>query len=64
MKMKTFTLAAITAFLPVLAAAQDASDSEAVNVEPVVISSIATSQLELDEGFVPFKCPIEKIRNA
>jgi len=64
MKMKTYTLAAITAFLPVLAAAQDASDSEAVAAEPVVISSIATSQLEQDEGFVPFKCPIEKIRNA
>jgi hypothetical protein len=64
MKMKTYTLAAITAFLPVLAAAQDASDSETVAAEPVVISSIATSQLEQDEGFVPFKCPIEKIRNA
>jgi|Cruoilmetagenom7_1024161.scaffolds.fasta_scaffold00390_22 hypothetical protein len=68
MKMKTYTLAAIAAFLPVLAAAQDAPDSEAAAAEtlaePVVISTIATSQLEQEEGFVPFKCPIEKIRNA
>ncbi|MCE6958093.1 hypothetical protein LAZ40_03355 [Cereibacter sphaeroides] len=62
MKMKLLPVAAVAALLPVLAAAQDAAAPETEpSADP---GAVALVQDPTDETFVPFRCPIEKIRDA
>lgn len=62
MKMKLIPLTAIAAFLPAMAFTQDAPAESDASPEEIVETVL---MVDVDqEGFVPFKCPIEKIRSA
>lgn len=61
MTMKKITFATLLAFTPVMGVAQESSsENEVIDVTPAEVLMIDTTQ----DGFVPFKCPIEKIRSA
>jgi hypothetical protein len=62
MTMKTLTFAALAALTPALAMAQDAADTPAENSSAE--EAVALKMNIDEEGYVPFKCPIEQIRSA